>query len=147
MKKALGLIELVGKAAAIEAMDAALKTADVELVGLENSRGNGRMTVKLEGEVSAIKAAVEAAMNSVGHMGGIVYANKIIPRPSDELGKMLSETRGRQNENSWYAKKVAEVESTEVKKPSCNLCLDPYCPRIRGEAKVKCIHYKDLSRK
>lgn len=39
MKKALGFIETVGKAAAIEAMDTAVKAAEVELSGLENSRG------------------------------------------------------------------------------------------------------------
>ena len=81
MKKALGFIETVGKAAAIEAMDTAVKAAEVELSGLENSRGNGRMTVTLAGEVSAVKAAVEASIRSVANMGGIVFASSVIARP------------------------------------------------------------------
>lgn len=142
MEKALGLMELVGKIAAIEAMDAAIKAADVELVGLENSRGNGRMTVKLAGEVSAVKAAVEAAENSVTNMGGLVFAKKIIARPSDELRKMLTE-------NSHVERTTVQIteEETIDKEPSCNLCSDPHCTRVRGEARVKCIHYKELSKK
>ena len=57
---ALGLIETVGLAAAIEALDAALKMADVTALEIENSRGSGRQTVKIAGSVSAVKAAVEA---------------------------------------------------------------------------------------
>lgn len=143
MKKALGLIETVGKAAAIEAMDTAVKAAEVELSGLENSRGNGRMTVTLAGEVSAVKAAVEAAIRSVTNMGGTVFASSVIARPSDELEHMLTE---------GLHEKERETEETAVKESeermvSCNLCQDPNCPRVRGEPKVKCIHYVELMKK
>lgn len=70
MKKALGFIETVGKAAAIEAMDTAVKAAEVELSGLENSQWHRAcMTVTLAGEVSAVKAAVEASIRSVAQYG------------------------------------------------------------------------------
>ena len=59
--KSLGLIETVGMSAAVEAADAAMKSANVSLVGYELTKGGGMVTVKLEGEVGAINAAVAAA--------------------------------------------------------------------------------------
>ena len=55
---ALGLIEVVGLAAACEAADAAVKTANVEFLGLEPS-GQGMVTVKIAGDVGAVTAAVK----------------------------------------------------------------------------------------
>ncbi|MCV5695846.1 BMC domain-containing protein, partial [Escherichia coli] len=55
--KSLGLIETVGMSAAVEAADAAMKSANVSLVGYELTKGGGMVTVKLEGEVGAINAA------------------------------------------------------------------------------------------
>ena len=60
--QSLGLIETVGMAAAVEAADAAMKSANVSLVGYELTKGGGMVTVKLEGEVGAINAAVAAAI-------------------------------------------------------------------------------------
>ncbi|EQA7149593.1 BMC domain-containing protein, partial [Escherichia coli] len=60
--KSLGLIETVGMSAAVEAADAAMKSANVSLVGYELTKGGGMVTVKLEGEVGAINAAVAAAI-------------------------------------------------------------------------------------
>lgn len=171
MEKALGLIETIGKLAAIEAMDTAAKAASVELVGLENSRGNGRQTVKIMGEVSAVQAAVDAAVQAVSNLGDLVYAHKVIARPSEELEKMLAETLGDVTANSWYKKdkpakeeavteEPVKEESPQVKKASsaqekpaaavvgratCNLCNDPLCGRTPGELKKKCIHYSENS--
>lgn len=85
---ALGLIETVGLAAAIEALDAALKTADVTALEIENSRGSGRQTVKIAGSVSAVKAAVEAGTEAARRVND-VYAATVIARPSGELEKYL----------------------------------------------------------
>ena len=52
--KSLGLIDTVGMSAAVEAADAAMKSANVSLVGYELTKGGGMVTVKLEGEVGAI---------------------------------------------------------------------------------------------
>ena len=62
--KSLGLIETVGMSAAVEAADAAMKSANVSLVGYELTKGGGMVTVKLEGEVGAINAAVAAAISA-----------------------------------------------------------------------------------
>ncbi|WP_312737973.1 BMC domain-containing protein, partial [Atlantibacter hermannii] len=62
--QSLGLIETVGMAAAVEAADAAMKSANVNLVGYELTKGGGMVTVKLEGEIGAINAAVAAAISA-----------------------------------------------------------------------------------
>lgn len=82
---ALGLIEVVGLAAAYEVADVAVKTAMVELLDLERS-GRGMMTVKISGEVGAVMAAVEAAV-AAGNRISEVYASKIIARPDQEVIK------------------------------------------------------------
>ena len=69
MPFALGLIETVGLTAAIEALDTALKTADVTALEIENSRGSGRQTVKIAGSVSAVNAAVEAGTEAARKIG------------------------------------------------------------------------------
>ena len=89
MQYALGLIETVGLAAAIQASDAALKTANVTLAGIENSKGNGRQTVFLLGDVASIIAAVDAGINSA-NVAGVVYASKVIASPSESLKEKLS---------------------------------------------------------
>ena len=71
--KSLGLIETVGMSAAVEAADAAMKSANVSLVGYELTKGGGMVTVKLEGEVGAINAAVAAAISAASRVGE-VYA-------------------------------------------------------------------------
>ena len=80
---ALGLIEVVGLAAACEAADAAVKTANVELLGLEPS-GQGMVTVKIAGNVGAVTAAVEAACAAAGRLSR-VYASRVIARPDSAV--------------------------------------------------------------
>ncbi len=96
MKEALGLIEAVGLAAAIEAADTCLKAANVNLIGYELTKGGGYVTVKISGDVGAVNAAVTAATAAAMKVRG-VYSSKVIPRPSEALGSMVNslETVGR----------------------------------------------------
>jgi microcompartment protein CcmL/EutN len=89
--KALGLIETIGLTAAIEAADTAVKSADATLLGYENTRGGGLITVKLTGDVGAVKAAVEAAAAAAAKVGG-VYSTKVIPRPAEGINKIIFNT-------------------------------------------------------
>jgi ethanolamine utilization protein EutM len=84
----LGLIETVGLIAAMEAADAAVKSANVELVGLELTKGGGMVVVKLQGDVGAINAAVQAGKSAAEKIGK-VYSVKVIPRPHQELEIMI----------------------------------------------------------
>jgi microcompartment protein CcmL/EutN len=78
---ALGFIEAIGLTAAIEAADSAVKSANVRLLGYELARGDGMTTVKIEGDVGAVKAAVKAAESAAAKVGRVVSVH-VIPRPA-----------------------------------------------------------------
>ncbi|MBW9154000.1 BMC domain-containing protein [Clostridium estertheticum] len=144
-RDALGLIETVGLAAAIEAADTCMKSANVELIGYELTKGDGMVTVKIKGDVSAVKAAIESAKVSAAAVN-TVYATLIIPRPVDKLDIMIesSNTIGVKNKikeknETIEIIKVEMVNEGEV----CNLCYDPKCTRKKGMTRKLCIHYKD----
>lgn len=87
-RNAIGLIEVVGMAAALAAADAAVKSANVQLLGYEKTKGGGMITIKFEGDVGAVKAALDAASVEAGKVNRVV-SKHFIPRPSDELEKIL----------------------------------------------------------
>ncbi|MBQ9895838.1 MAG: BMC domain-containing protein, partial [Synergistaceae bacterium] len=80
-RQAVGFIEAEGLPAAIAAADAAVKSANVHLVSRENSRGGGYMTIKVVGEVGAVKAAIEAAKAVSDKVHG-THSVLVIPRPA-----------------------------------------------------------------
>lgn len=86
--QALGLIEVVGLAAGVEAADVACKTANVELVGYELAKGGGFVTIKVLGQVGAVTAAVDAAAQAAGQITRVV-SRLVIPRPGDQLEPMV----------------------------------------------------------
>ena len=83
--KALALIETRGFVGAIEAADAMCKTAQVEILGLEQTTG-GLVVVRAEGEVAACIAAVEAAKVRAAAVGELLSAH-VIPRPVTTLAE------------------------------------------------------------
>lgn len=95
MKYALGIIETVGLAAGIQAADTCVKSANVTLIGYELTKGDGMATVKIEGNVGAVNAAIDAAKASASLVNK-VFGYRVIPRPSDSLEMLVrnSETVG-----------------------------------------------------
>lgn len=87
MDLALGLIETKGLIGAIEAADAMVKAADVEIIGLEKVTG-ALMIVKVKGETAAVKAAVDAASVASQRVGQLVSAH-VIPRPDNQIDALL----------------------------------------------------------
>jgi len=87
-QKSLGLIETYGLVVGIEAADAAVKSANVQLVGYEFARGSGMTTIKVEGDVGAVNAAISAASAAALKLGGVASA-KVIPRPSAGIEMMI----------------------------------------------------------
>jgi microcompartment protein CcmL/EutN len=79
MAEALGMIETKSFAALVEAADAMVKAARVELVSYEKT-GGGFVTAVVRGDVAAVKAAVEAGVRSAEKVGEIVAVH-VIPRP------------------------------------------------------------------
>lgn len=80
----LGLIETYGLLAGVEAADAAVKSANVRLVGYELSKGSGMTVIKVEGDVGAVKAAISAAQVAASKVGKIA-STRVIARPSASL--------------------------------------------------------------
>lgn len=86
-QEALGMVETRGLTAAIEAVDAMTKSAEVRLVGTEKI-GSGLVTVMVRGDVGAVKAAVESGTAAASKLGELVAAH-VIPRPHTDVEKIL----------------------------------------------------------
>ncbi|WP_375751001.1 propanediol utilization microcompartment protein PduA [Vibrio sp. HN007] len=84
---ALGMVETKGLVGAIEAADAMVKSANVELVGREQV-GSGLVTVMVRGDVGAVKAATDAGAAAAGNVGELVSVH-VIPRPHHEVENVL----------------------------------------------------------
>ena len=84
---ALGLIETRGLIGSIEAADAMVKTANVELTGKEYI-GAGYVTVMVRGDVGAVKAATDAGAAAARRVGELVSVH-VIPRPHEEVERIL----------------------------------------------------------
>jgi ethanolamine utilization microcompartment shell protein EutL len=87
VQQALGMVETRGLVAAIEAADAMLKAANVELVGTEKI-GSGLVSVMVRGDVGAVKAAVETGAAAASSLGEVI-ATHVIPRPHADVEKIL----------------------------------------------------------
>ena len=95
MSDALGMIETKGFVAMVEAADAMVKAAKVELVGFEKI-GGGFVTAVVRGDVAAVKAATEAGQRAAERVGELVAVH-IIPRPHVNVDQVLP--LGRTNAN------------------------------------------------
>lgn len=84
---ALGLIEVIGYVGAVEAADVALKAANVTLIGIEKVSA-GIVTVKITGDVGAVKAAVEASEESARKLG-VLRTSHVIARLHEETQRIL----------------------------------------------------------
>ncbi|MCP4361577.1 MAG: BMC domain-containing protein [Chloroflexi bacterium] len=87
MTEALGMIECRSFAAMVEASDAMVKAARVDLVGYEKT-GGGYVTAIVRGDVAAVKAAVEAGTRGAEKVGEIVSVH-VIPRPHANVDREL----------------------------------------------------------
>ena len=87
MADALGMVETRGFAAMVEASDAMVKAAKVELVGCEKI-GGGYVTAIVRGDVAAVRAACEAGERSARAVGEVVSVH-IIPRPHTNVDTAL----------------------------------------------------------
>src|SRR5450631_3315310 len=89
--EALGMIECKGFVALVEASDAMVKAANVELIGWDKI-GSGLVTAFVSGDVAAVKAAVDAGAAAASRIGEVVSV-QVIPRPHEDLAAILSFTK------------------------------------------------------
>ena len=85
--EALGMVETRGLVASIEAADAMVKAAKVELIGTEKI-GSGLVSVMVRGDVGPVKAATEAGASAASKLGELVAVH-VIPRPHADVEKIL----------------------------------------------------------
>ena len=120
MGSSYGLIEVSGVVAAIDSLDAMTKAASVELVTWERKLGGRLVTIIVEGEISDVKAAVDAADNICKVNNHILAASGVIASPCEETRKMvaLSASRlKRQKEAEQAAKADKPAETKTEAKP------------------------------
>ena len=87
MGEALGMIETRGLVALVEAADAMVKAAKVNLVGWEKI-GSGYVTAMVRGDVAAVKAATDAGAAAARRVGELISVH-VIPRPHSNLEDVL----------------------------------------------------------
>lgn len=92
MADALGMIETRGFVGMVEAADAMVKAAKVDLVGYEKI-GGGYVTAVVRGDVAAVKAATDAGARAAERVGELVSVH-VIPRPHENVDQALPLGRG-----------------------------------------------------
>ena len=89
--KAAGVFEFDNLVACIVALDAASKTADIAVQGVERNRLKSGACVKIRGTVSDVKAAMDAALREGGRYGKL-YSSTIIPAPTADTETAIKMT-------------------------------------------------------
>lgn len=99
MNNAIGIVEMFGFVTAITAADAAAKAADVKVIAIDSNKPANAdtvdvpliMAIKVQGEVSAVRAAVDAAVDAANAVSGVICSH-IISGPTDDAQKMAERT-------------------------------------------------------
>ncbi len=143
MPKALGLIETRGLIGAIEAADAMVKAANVSLAGQERISA-GLVTVKVVGEVAAVKAAVDAGAAAAQRVGELISLH-VIPRPDEQLASLFPEISEEPPDIKEVDFEMSKPETVEINKPD-NIELKetekPVTENLAAEKETKTITRK-----
>ena len=105
------MIEVSGVVAAVDSLDAMCKASDVSLVTWERKLGGRLVTIIVEGAVSDVNAAVEAATDICTKNRHILASSGVIASPCEEIRRMVERSAGRLKKDS------AKAEPKEVKVP------------------------------
>ncbi len=89
MREAIGLVETIGLVGAVEALDVALKAANVSFLNITYVK-NGIVTITISGDVGAVKAAIDASEHAARKLG-CYRTSHVIPRPNDDVYDLLNE--------------------------------------------------------
>ena len=89
MSQAIGLIETRGLVALVEGTDAMLKAANVQLVGPITQVGDALVTTMVVGDVAAVKAATDAAAQTIKAIKGDLVSVHVIARPHQDIEAVL----------------------------------------------------------
>ncbi len=154
--KALGMIEVYGYLAAVEALDSALKAANVSLVDVVKVRG-GLVTVLVDGDVGAVKAAMDASQAAAERVGRINSLH-VIPRPAEGVIRMLTpdcgpemsaddestpdlETSDETSSSSLYEEELNHMTVAQLRRLAREMKIDTMTRQeIRDAKKQELIH-------
>jgi microcompartment protein CcmL/EutN len=106
--EALGLVETRGLVGSVEAADAMVKAANVQLIGYEKI-GGGYVTVMVRGDVGAVKAATDAGAEAAARVGEVVSVH-VIPRPHADVESVLPAQE--QSDDNTLTIDIANDEAT-----------------------------------
>lgn len=106
MAEALGMIETRSFAALVEAADAMVKAARVELVSYEKT-GGGHVTAVVRGDVAAVKAAVEAGVRNAEKVGEVVAVH-VIPRPHVNVDAVMPLGRTDEGQSAMHRRRAPQ---------------------------------------
>jgi len=150
--RALGMIETRGLIASIEAADAMVKAARVQLVGKEKVQG-GLVTILIVGETAAVKSAIDAGAAAAQRVGELVSTH-IIPRPDDQIDELIGEVKlverksrkqeeeiilEKKPERAVKVREIKEKEIFEEVKPVQRASSSSTIDRLKKEALGKSI--------
>lgn len=145
MKQSLGLLEVSGLALAINCADAMAKAASITLLGLEKTNGSGWTVIKIAGDVASVQSAIINGASVAQAQDGLV-AQKVIARPGDGIFPAVPQPavvdkvpQEVVQANDAVTQTLPEA-TAEQRQVTCNLCLDPACPRQKGEPRSLCLH-------
>ena len=145
--RALGMVETRGLVASIEAADAMVKAANVQLLGKQKVQG-GLVTILVTGETAAVKSAVDAGAAAAQRLGEIVSTH-IIPRPDDQIDELIGEVKiverkprkqvkeiipEKKPERVTTQKEIKEKEIFEEVKPVQRISSSSTIDRLKKEA-------------
>ncbi len=136
--KALGLIETIGLVGAIEAADAAAKAAAVVISSVELTEGT-LMTIKIEGDLGAVQAAVEAGAASAEKVGELLSVH-VIPNPDIGLRVILPLRRYVSSYHPDDDRPPIDMSGVEPDLP-----VKPKAPSSEGKSLKKTETEKDIS--
>ncbi|NKB70168.1 MAG: BMC domain-containing protein [Candidatus Latescibacteria bacterium] len=109
MSEAVGMVETVGLTGLIEAGDAMSKAANVSLLGWDKV-GSGLVTVFCQGDVAAVKSAVDAGAQAAAKVGE-VHSVHVIPRPHAELADILPQAVTREEDGARRVQALGIIET------------------------------------
>lgn len=88
VEKAVALLEVQSLVAAIEGLDAMLKSANVRLIHIERRLGGRMVTIVVDGSVSDVREAAQAGKSAAGNVGKVKLC-EVIPNPHEEIKKFI----------------------------------------------------------
>ena len=114
MKQALGLVEIQGLSTAVLVADTMVKAANVTILEIENSKGQGYMTVKVAGDVGAVNAAVSAGKQT-GLENQKLVSFKVIARPADSVDQIFGAAKNKKTDAPIQPSDSSEVQTQAEK--------------------------------